>query len=152
MFKCVQKALKNILKLLWHSAFEQFLIEATIMINSVRVVKKGHFSTGCLWKKCVSLKSAPNHRLMCPKVISSQEVVKMRHIGTFCVESFAREALGQVLGPFFGQRISFFLNTTATKRVILGNLGQKRPAKGPNVILPEMQSYPEIAWDMGTTF
>ena len=65
-------------------------------------------STGRLWKKCVYLKSAPNHRLMCPKVISSQKVVKMRHIGTFCVESFAREALGQVLDPFFGQRISFF--------------------------------------------
>ena len=38
----------------------------------------------------------------------------------------------------------------APKRVILDNLGQKWPAKRPNVVLPEIKSYPDIAWDMGT--
>ena len=43
---------------------------------------------------CLS-KSAPNHCVMCPKVISSgKKVVKMRQIWTFCVERFAREASG----------------------------------------------------------
>ena len=44
-----------------------------------------------LWKKCVSSKSAPRHCVMCPKGVSSQKIVKMRQIGTFCVESFVRE-------------------------------------------------------------
>jgi len=48
----------------------------------------------------------------------------------------------------FGQKKTFL----APKRVILGNLDQKRPAKGPDVVLPEIQSYPEIAWDMGMIF
>ena len=45
----------------------------------------------------------------------------------------------------FGQKTQF----VAPKSVILGNLGQKRSAKGPDVVLPKIQSYPEIAWDMG---
>ena len=32
----------------------------------------------------------------------------------------------------------------------MGNLGQKWPAKRLNVVLPEIKSYPDIAWDMGT--
>ena len=55
--------------------------------------------TGRPRKKCVSSKSAPNQLVMCPP----PKVAKMRIIGTFCVESFAREAPGQVLGPFFLQ-------------------------------------------------
>ena len=48
----------------------------------------------------------------------------------------------------FGQKTQFL----APKTVTLGNLGKKRPAKGPDVVLPEIQSYPEIAWDMGMIF
>ena len=40
----------------------------------------------------------------------------------------------------------------ALKREILGSLGQKRPAEGPNGVLPVIQSYPEIAGDMVLTF
>ena len=32
----------------------------------------------------------------------------------------------------------------------MGNLGQKRLAKGPKIVLPEIKSYPGIAWDMGS--
>ena len=46
-------------------------------------------NTGCVWKKCVSSKSAPFYRVMCPKVILTQKVVKMTQIETFCVEQFA---------------------------------------------------------------
>ena len=35
-----------------------------------------NLSTGRPRKKCVSSKSAPNHRVMCSKVISPQKVVK----------------------------------------------------------------------------
>ena len=48
----------------------------------------------------------------------------------------------------FGQKTQFF----APKMVTLGNPGQKRPAKGPEVVLPEIQSYSEIAGDMGMIF
>ena len=48
----------------------------------------------------------------------------------------------------FGPKTQFL----APKRTILSNLGQKKPAEGPNIVLPQIKSYPEIAWDMGTTF
>ena len=47
-----------------------------------------------------------------------------------------------------GPKVQFL----ALKREILGSLGQKRPAEGPNGVLPVIQSYPEIAGDMVTTF
>ena len=39
--------------------------------------------TGRLWKKCVLPKSALYYRVMCPKVILSKKVVKIRQIGNF---------------------------------------------------------------------
>ena len=48
----------------------------------------------------------------------------------------------------------FFLDD-ASKSWIFGPktqyLAPKRPAEGTNVVLPEMKSYLEIAWDMATT-
>ena len=48
--------------------------------------------TGRPRKKCVSSKYAPNHHVMCPKVISTPKLFKLRKWGLFCVESFAWEA------------------------------------------------------------
>ena len=46
--------------------------------QNITFLKTVFFGTGRPGKKCVSSKSAPNHRVMCPKVISPQKVVKMR--------------------------------------------------------------------------
>ena len=58
--------------------------------------------TGCLWKKCVSSKSVPNHLRMCPKVILYQKLVKMGQIVTcLCRKLFTG-------GPWAGFRPIFW--------------------------------------------
>ena len=63
------------------------------------------------------------------------------HDGEFFLDNVSKNWI-------IGQKTPFL----TTKGVILGNLGQNMPAEGPAVVLPEIQSYPEIALVMGTIF
>ena len=103
---------------------------------------------------------------MCPP----PKVAKMRIIGTFCVESFAREAPGQVLGPFFVQNNLIFLWLQTYTSIFctptdFSNIGQKlgfwalKPIFG-GVIQKNLhyhagtpkRQHVALARDMGTTF
>ena len=90
-------------------------IKQTSLCNSLWKIYKSKNNldfwkcTGCVWKKRVSSKSAPYRRLMCPRVISSQKVVKMRHIGTFLCWELCTGGSWAGFRPIFGAKNLIFL-------------------------------------------